>query len=149
MKPPTGSKTAQGYELQLGTNVIGHFLFTKLLLPTLISTAEASKADSDRLGYNIVRIINTSSNGHAGAPSGGFSYDNPNGQVSWTAYGQSKWGNIVHANELARRYGDKGISAHSLNPGAIQTELQRTTPWLVRKVLVRLSSRTSCQLCKD
>lgn len=44
-------------------------------------------------------------------------------------------GNIVHANELARRYGAQGISAHSLNPGVIGTDLTRTTPWLTRKFI--------------
>jgi NAD(P)-dependent dehydrogenase (short-subunit alcohol dehydrogenase family) len=155
MAPPLGSKTAQGYELQLGTNVLGHYLFTKLLLPTLEKTAQ----QLPNQGYNVVRIINTSSNGHVGAPAGGFKFEDPNGINSkWTLYGQSKCEalsglcglgrsgltlslsacpgcNLVHADELARRYGDKGISAHSLNPGAISTDLQRHSGFFERTLL--------------
>lgn len=132
MNPPAGSTTTQNYEIQLGTNVLGHYLFTKLLLPTLLATAEQTRADSERLGYNIVRIINTSSNGHigqslnsldfhsahrlsvicAGAPKGGFSYDNYNGQVSWAAYGQSKC-TLLHSASTARLTSIKRCSVFS------------------------------------
>lgn len=139
MASPPDMKTAQGYEQQLGVNVIGHFLLTKLLLPTMISTAEALKTDpAAPKNYNVVRVVNTSSNGHIGAPSGGFNYDSPNNNSKWANYGQSKWCNIVHANEIARRYGDKGISAHSLNPGAIKTELARYSNFVERALLVSL-----------
>ena len=57
------STTTEGYEIQFGTNHIGHFLFTKLLMPTLQRTAE---------GKGDVRIINLSSEGHRLPPRGGL-----------------------------------------------------------------------------
>lgn len=54
MAPPIDQLTADGYDLQMGTNVLGHFYFTKLLLPTLISTAKASPEKH-------VRVVTTSS----------------------------------------------------------------------------------------
>lgn len=143
MASPPDMKTKQGYELQLGTNVVGPFLFTKLLLPVMISTAESLKSDpSVPKDYNIVRVINTSSNGHAGAPKGGFKFDDPNKLSSkWEAYGQSKWSNIIVADEIAKRYGPKGITAHSLNPGVIKTELTRYGSFIERNMIV------SCRLC--
>jgi NAD(P)-dependent dehydrogenase (short-subunit alcohol dehydrogenase family) len=57
MGPPIEMLTADGYDLQFGTNVLGHFYFTKLLLPLLISTAKASP-DSN------ARVVNTASVGH-------------------------------------------------------------------------------------
>jgi retinol dehydrogenase 12 len=49
MFPPQGSKTKQGYELQLGTNNVAPFLFTKLLTPILIKTAKASSPGDVRV----------------------------------------------------------------------------------------------------
>jgi retinol dehydrogenase-12 len=138
MASPPDMKTKQGYEQQLGVNVIGPFLFTKLLLPTLESTSASLKSDpsTSNIDYNIVRVINTSSNGHALAPKGGFNFEDPNHLGRWPAYGQSKWANIVVADEVAKRYGTKGISAHSLNPGVIRTELVRHSSWFERFFLV-------------
>jgi retinol dehydrogenase 12 len=60
MNPPVEMLTADGYDLQFGTNVIGHFYFTKLLLPLLISTAKISPDGK-------ARVVNTSSVGHMAA----------------------------------------------------------------------------------
>lgn len=146
MATPPDMRTKQGYEEQLGVNVVGPFLFTKLLLPLLLSTAESVKNDpSAPHDYNVVRVINTSSNGHAGAPPGGFNFDDPNHLKSkWAAYGQSKWSNIVVADEIAKRYGSKGITAHSLNPGVIKTELTRYGSFFERAVIVSTCSSGGC-----
>jgi retinol dehydrogenase-12 len=70
MRPPQGSKTVQGYELQLGVNNIAPFLFTKLLIPTLVSTAKLEPP-------NTVRVVWTSSTDlDAGGPNGGVELDN-------------------------------------------------------------------------
>ncbi|KAJ6607901.1 NAD(P)-binding protein [Mycena sp. CBHHK59/15] len=131
MHPPNEQLTAQGYDLQFGTNVIGnisipcttgHFYFTKLLLPTLLETAKTS-ADGK------ARVVNTSSFGHVMAK--GVDYDNltdtPKRRKMGAQYlySQSKFGNIVFSAELARRYGDQGLVSTSLNPGNLKTELVR------------------------
>lgn len=114
MAAPMG-KTKEGYEIQFGTNHMGHFLLTKLLLPTLLRTAEQPNAD--------VRVITVSSEANKMAPRGGFitdpgvleSYD------TWRRYGNSKLCNILFASELARR--QPSITSVSLHPGVIMTDL--------------------------
>lgn len=71
--PPT--KTVDGFDVQWGTNHVGHFLLTNLLLPTLLRTAETSPVGT-------VRIVNVSSLGHRAAPPGGIDFKDPNA-VEW------------------------------------------------------------------
>ncbi|KAJ7288234.1 NAD(P)-binding protein [Mycena rebaudengoi] len=128
MIPPVAQVTAQNYDLQFGTNVLGHFYFTKLLIPALLA---AHAADKD------ARVVNTSSLGHM---NGGIDFntlkDGPARKKlsSSTLYSQSKFGNVVFAMELSRRYPDQLVST-SLNPGNLKTELQRHVPGLVRKTM--------------
>lgn len=138
MASPPDMRTKQGYEQHLGVNVVGPFLFTKLLLPVMISTVESAKSDPTLpKDYNIVRIINTASNGHIGAAPGGFNFEDPNKSNSkMGAYYQSKWANIVVANEIAKKYGVKGISAHSVHPGVITSQITRYLSFMDRLVLV-------------
>lgn len=112
------SKTAQGYEIQFGTNHMGHALLTKLLLPTLTKTAEVPGSD--------VRIINLSSAGHQLAPSGGIIYDQDKLETynTWGRYGQSKLANILHARILAKQYPQ--ITSAAVHPGVILTDLYAT-----------------------
>ena len=158
MIPPQGSKTKQGYELQLGTNCVAPFLFTKLLTPILLQTAKTAPKDS-------VRIVWVSSNGaEYFSPKNGVDMNNldyKKDQAAWHKYGVSKAGNILHGQEFARRYGAEGIisvvSGHrrrpsfqyvagvtrlmhtvqSLNPGGLKTELQRHLRSWQSKILVR------------
>ncbi|KAH7912544.1 hypothetical protein BJ138DRAFT_1148135 [Hygrophoropsis aurantiaca] len=131
MFAPIKDVTADGYDLQFGTNVLGHFYFTQLLMPTLISTAKASPDKK-------ARVINVSSSMHVlgnldfatfkdGAKRKKYS--------KYTLYGQSKFGNVVHAAELHRRYAPEGIVTISLNPGNIQSDLQRHLPAVQRKLM--------------
>ncbi|TRM63797.1 hypothetical protein BD626DRAFT_456172 [Schizophyllum amplum] len=121
MMCPTSMVTVGGYDFHFGTNVLGHFYLTKLLLPTLLSTAEIS-------GEN-VRIVNTSSSGHTFVKTIDFNTlkDGPARRKlsPRVLYSQSKFGNVVLANELAHRYGDQGITSTALNPGNLQSNLQR------------------------
>lgn len=118
---PEGT-TKEGYEIQIGTNHVGHALLTKLLLPTLQKTAKDQPAGS-------VRIINLSSAGEQFAPKpDGIKFDslktpNSGGIGTWQRYGQSKLANILHAKALAKRYPD--LVCVSIHPGAVQTELTR------------------------
>ncbi|KAF8601567.1 NAD(P)-binding protein [Ceratobasidium sp. AG-I] len=127
MNPPIDIKTANGYDSQFGTNMLGHYLFTMSLLTVLIHTAQTC-------GH--ARVVNTSSASHWLAPKGGIDYATlvPNDVQSDESrkklgveglYAQSKWGNIAFANELAQRYRSQGIISTSVHPGGIWSELQR------------------------
>jgi len=122
MIPPISELTKQGYDLQFGVNVLGHFYLTKLLLPVLTATAQLDPHGSK------ARVVTISSGAHHLS---GISYDclkdtpqrskmTPEG-----LYSQSKFADVVFARELARRYGDRGIVSIAMNPGNIRTNLQR------------------------
>ncbi|OCK79483.1 oxidoreductase-like protein [Lepidopterella palustris CBS 459.81] len=109
------SLTEEGYEIQFGTNHMGHALLTKLLMPTLLKTAEEPNSD--------VRIINISSVGHFMAPSSRIIWDQAalEKQSTWRRYGQSKLSNILFTRELATRY--TSIKSVAVHPGVIITDL--------------------------
>ncbi|KAF0911501.1 hypothetical protein E2562_011146 [Oryza meyeriana var. granulata] len=95
-----------------------------LLLPT--TTMKKTSRESNVEG----RIVNVSSEGHRLAYREGIRFDKINDESEYNtigAYGQSKLANILHANELARRFKDEGvnITANSLHPGSIITNLLR------------------------
>ncbi|KAI0769385.1 NAD-P-binding protein [Trametes elegans] len=122
MFPPVEQLTADGYDLQFGTNVLGHFYFTQLLIPVLLSGASHSPDGR-------ARVINTSSNGHASVSKIDYDTlrDHPKRRKLGTQklHFQSKFATVVFANELHRRYGDQGIISVSLHPGNLKTEVQR------------------------
>jgi NAD(P)-dependent dehydrogenase (short-subunit alcohol dehydrogenase family) len=108
-------KTAEGYEKQLGVNHLGHALFTKLLLPTMLKTASEKNSD--------VRIVNLSSGAHTRAPAPGF---DPNDAFMPKSgpmgrYGRAKLANVLFAKEMAKRYPQ--IKTVALHPGVIRTNL--------------------------
>lgn len=105
MVPPQGSKTAQGYELQLGTNNIAHFLFLHFLHPLLKKTAATAPKNS-------VRTIWVSSSAVDMAPKGVIDFGNMDyskSETAWTKYGRSKAGNAVQSAQFARMVKDEGI----------------------------------------
>ncbi|RHZ66004.1 hypothetical protein CDV55_100755 [Aspergillus turcosus] len=133
MVPPQGSKTQQGYELQLGTNNLGPFLLTKLLYPALAKTAAVSPA-------NTVRVVWVSSSAVSIAPKPAVDFSNMDyhrDEGAWTKYARSKAGNVLQAAELARRSRKDGVVSVTLDPGVAATELQRTMPWWM-SALVKL-----------
>lgn len=106
------SKTEDGFELQFGTNHLGHFLFTCLLLPRIRQSTPA-------------RIVNVSSLAHK---RGAIHFDDinlENGYSPIGAYSQSKLANILFSNELATKLKGTGVNVYSLHPGVVQTELGR------------------------
>ncbi|KJA25648.1 hypothetical protein HYPSUDRAFT_134827 [Hypholoma sublateritium FD-334 SS-4] len=124
-RPPVERLTAQGYDAQFGVHVVGHFYLTKLLLPALIAGAKSSPDGKSR-------VVNTASSASLGVTGINFNTlkESPlrkekGGQF---LYGQSKLGNILFSNELARRYGDQGIVSTALNPGNIKSDIQRNLP---------------------
>jgi NAD(P)-dependent dehydrogenase (short-subunit alcohol dehydrogenase family) len=106
-------RTADGFEMQFGTNHLGHFLWTARLFPLLMSSVPS-------------RVVNLSSQGHL---LGGVDLDDPNYErrdyQKWEAYGQAKSANILFTRELDRRYGGHGVHAYAVHPGTIATELGR------------------------
>jgi NAD(P)-dependent dehydrogenase (short-subunit alcohol dehydrogenase family) len=114
MALPPG-ETELGHEIQLGTNHTGHFHLTKLLLPTLLQTADQPGSD--------VRIVSVSSVGHNLAPDFETILDQEKLKKvnSNIRYGASKAANILFAAELGRRY--PSITSVSVHPGVIMTDL--------------------------
>lgn len=106
-------RTTQGYEMQFGTNHLGHFLFTALVAPALIAAAPA-------------RVVNLSSGGHKFA---NVNLDDPNylrrDYDKWQAYGESKTANILFTVGLDARLRDRGVRAYAVHPGVIMTGLAR------------------------
>ena len=113
---PPYSKTTDGFELQFGTNHLGHFALTGQLLKLLIST-------------NGSRIVNVSSGAHN---FGKIDFDDLNWEkrnyAQWTAYGDSKLANLYFTYELDRKLKEQGINTvvTASHPGWTATELQRT-----------------------
>lgn len=116
MNPPDGV-TSQGHELQLGTNCLGHHLFTKMLTPTLKSTAKTSASGS-------VRVIWVSSMAaDVYAPTGGVEMDNldyKRAKDTYHKYGVSKAGNLFQGTEFARRHKSDGIVSVVSEPPPMQ-----------------------------
>lgn len=105
MVPPQGSKTVQGYELQIGVNNLAPFLFTHFIHPVLAATAQIAPKNS-------VRVIWVSSSAADGAPTPPIDFTNMdyhNEESIWPKYSRSKAGNVLHAVEYARRFADQGI----------------------------------------
>ncbi|KDQ11790.1 hypothetical protein BOTBODRAFT_35039 [Botryobasidium botryosum FD-172 SS1] len=132
MIPPVEQLTTDGYDLQFGTNVLGHWYFTKLLLPILQSTAKASPD-----GHTRIVVTASSAAMFASTLDWGVMKDEPERRArgSQFLYAQSKFGNVVVAQELARRYGADGIVTTSLNPGNLKTDLQRHLGSTQRRLL--------------
>ncbi|MBI1186706.1 MAG: SDR family NAD(P)-dependent oxidoreductase [Alphaproteobacteria bacterium] len=111
-------KTADGFEMQFGTNHLGHFVFVNRLAPALNTPA---------------RIVILSSSGHRFAD---VDLDDPNFERTpygeWAAYGRSKTANALFAVGLDKRLKGRGVRAAAVHPGGIMTELGRhLTPELI------------------
>jgi NAD(P)-dependent dehydrogenase (short-subunit alcohol dehydrogenase family) len=105
--------TKDGFEMQLGTNHLGHFALTGLLVPRLLESPGA-------------RVVTMSSGAHA---YGRIRFENLQGErhyQRWLAYGQSKLANLLFAFELARRaaLADLDLTSVAAHPGYAATNLQ-------------------------
>lgn len=111
--------TQDGYEIQFGTNHLGHALLIKLLLPTMLRTLKEPNGDA--------RIVLLTSQGMGMHPVGGIRFDDLRTKqenlhfARWQLYGQSKLANLLYAAELARRCPQ--ITAVSTHPGVINTNI--------------------------
>jgi NAD(P)-dependent dehydrogenase (short-subunit alcohol dehydrogenase family) len=115
MVPPL-SRTKQGFELQFGTNHLGHFALTLRLLPLLERTPDSRIVVVSSTAQNIGRI----------------DFDDLNWEKrsyrAWSAYGQSKLANMMFTLELSRRLVAAGskVRVTAAHPGYTSTDLQRT-----------------------
>ncbi|KAJ4396429.1 short-chain alcohol dehydrogenase [Gnomoniopsis smithogilvyi] len=126
MNPPEGSKTAQGYDLQLGVNNLGTFLFTKLLTPILLQTAKAE----DPATVRVVWVASSAAETPL-APVGGVDLSNLDYHVEkspFERYVISKSGNYLQGVEFARRHKADGVVGVPLNPGNLDSDLWRWMP---------------------
>ncbi len=116
--------TPSGFELMFGTNYVGPFLLTRLLLDRLRRSAPS-------------RIVNVASEAHRGIR--GIDFDavrRPTRTLTgMSEYGVSKLANILHARELARRLSGSEVTTYALHPGVIASDIWRRVPWPVRPLM--------------
>ena len=119
MNTPRG-KTKDGFEVQLGTNHLGHYLLTELLLDALAKAAPSR-----------VVIVSSCFHDRAQGREGRIDFDDLHFERrpydGWAAYAQSKLANVLHAQALAARVRDRGITAVSVHPGWVRTRLIRSS----------------------
>jgi NAD(P)-dependent dehydrogenase (short-subunit alcohol dehydrogenase family) len=124
-------RTADGFELQIGTNHLGHFALTNLLLPHITD-----------------RVVTVSSGAHRG---GSIRLDDLNwergGYNRWRAYGQSKLANLLFTLELQRRLAEAGseLRAVAAHPGWAATNLQHHTESRLQDGLMAIGNRIWAQ----
>jgi NAD(P)-dependent dehydrogenase (short-subunit alcohol dehydrogenase family) len=133
MAPPRRT-TADGFELQLGTNHLGHFALTGRLLDALQGREDA-------------RVVTLSSEAHR---IGKIDFDNlqrERGYNRWRAYGQSKLANLMFALELDRRLRTAGANVKSLSahPGYAATNLQSAAAPTVDRLVMAVGNRLFAQ----
>ena len=133
MAPPRGT-TADGFELQFGTNHLGHFALTGLVIDMLEGRDDA-------------RVVTLSSGAHR---IGRIAFENLSGErryFRWRAYGQSKLANLLFALELDRRLRAAGSSVKSVaaHPGYASTNLQHAGPTRLDELLMIVPNKVIAQ----
>jgi NAD(P)-dependent dehydrogenase (short-subunit alcohol dehydrogenase family) len=126
MAPPR-RLTVDGFESQIGTNHLGHFALTGLLLPRLRATPQP-------------RVVTMSSGAHR---IGKINFDDLQGERrynNWLAYGQSKLANLMFAFELQRRAVDTGLGSIAAHPGYARTNLQFASPRWYEQLVMRITN---------
>ena len=121
--------TADGFELTFGTNHLGHYLFTRLLLDRLVQAGDA-------------RIVNVSSQSHYAAK--GIDWDalqKPTRSVTaMPEYEVSKLANVLFTKELARRLEGTHVTTYAVHPGKVATDAWRRIPapvrWVMKKFMI-------------
>src|SRR5271154_7200972 len=115
MAVPDRQETVQGFELQFGTNYLGHFALTLWLHEALVAAAGA-------------RVVSVSSSGHTFSPViFDDLYFNFIPYTPFGAYGQSKTAMVLMSVGITQQWSAEGITSNALNPGAIATGLQKHT----------------------
>jgi NAD(P)-dependent dehydrogenase (short-subunit alcohol dehydrogenase family) len=124
-------RTADGFELQIGTNHLGHFALTSLLLPHVTDRVVTLASGAHRMGKIRLDDLNWEQGGYQ----------------RWRAYGQSKLANLLFTLELQRRLTETGsdVRAVAAHPGYAATNLQAHTGSLLQNGLMALGNRLVAQ----
>jgi NAD(P)-dependent dehydrogenase (short-subunit alcohol dehydrogenase family) len=134
----TRGQTKDGFELAFGTNHVGHYLLTRLLL--------------DRLTKSKARIVNVSSKSHYRAK--GIDWDavrKPTHSITgMPEYEVSKLANVLFTKELARRLDGTGVHTYALHPGVVATDVWRRIPgpiaWVAKKWMITVEEGAAANL---
>lgn len=124
-----GAKTVDGYQMTFGTNHLGHYLLTRLLLDRMKQTGDA-------------RIVNVASHSHYQAKK--LDWDavtQPNKTVvGLKEYEVSKLANVLFTKELARRLEGTEVTTYAVHPGTVATDVWRRIPppfrWLMKRFMI-------------
>jgi NAD(P)-dependent dehydrogenase (short-subunit alcohol dehydrogenase family) len=125
-------RTADGFEMQIGTNHLGHFALTNLLLPRITSRVTTVASGAHRMGRIRLDDLN---------------WEQPGSYDRWKAYGQSKLANLLFTSELQRRLTAAGsdVIATAAHPGWAATHLQQRTGSRLQNGLMAIGNRLLAQ----
>ncbi|PJF39543.1 MAG: short-chain dehydrogenase [Phototrophicales bacterium] len=128
-------ETKDGFEMQFGTNHLGHFALTGLLFDHIVNTPNS-------------RVVTVSSGAHT--RSAGINFDDLMGEREygkWAAYSQSKLANLLFAYELQRLFDKMGVSAISVgaHPGYAATNLQNVDDAPIARFILKITNRVFAQ----
>jgi len=124
-------RTADGFEMQIGTNHLGHFALTNLLLPRIRDRVVTVSSGAHRAGRIRLDDLNWEQGGYQ----------------RWRAYGQSKLANLLFTSELQRRLAESGSSVRAVaaHPGYAATNLQNRTENVVQNALMAVGNKVLAQ----
>jgi NAD(P)-dependent dehydrogenase (short-subunit alcohol dehydrogenase family) len=124
-------RTKDGFEMQIGTNHLGHFALTNLLLPRITDRVVTVSSGAHRIGSIRLDDLNWERDGYQ----------------RWRAYGQSKLANLLFTSELQRRLDATGSTVRALaaHPGYAATNLQNRTESLLQNSLMAVGNRVLAQ----
>ncbi|MFC4142343.1 oxidoreductase [Pedobacter mendelii] len=131
MSPPNRETTKQGFEIQLGTNHLGHFLLTGLVLDVMKKTPNSRVAVQSSLAHKMKRYL------------ADINFDDLNWEKIYNkdhAYGQSKLANLLFAYELDRKLKANNIqiTVAAAHPGFTKSNLQKDQGFIISEIVVRL-----------
>jgi NAD(P)-dependent dehydrogenase (short-subunit alcohol dehydrogenase family) len=126
------SRTADGFEMQVGTNHLGHFALTNLLLERITGRVVSVASGAHRIGRIRLDDLN---------------FEQPGSYDRWRAYGQSKLANLLFTSELQRRLEQSGsrVIATAAHPGYAATHLQGHTGSRLQHGLMAIGNRLLAQ----
>ncbi len=124
-------RTKDGFEMQIGTNHLGHFALTNLLLPNIKDRVVTVSSGAHRIGKMDLHDLNWEKRDYQ----------------RWPAYGQSKLSNLLFTMELERRLAEAGSDVHAFaaHPGYASTNLQSHTGNVVQNTLMAVGNKLLAQ----